>query len=152
MRLEHQIELADIREVVLAAVRTRNLLFFDIGSKLIVGPAFDRFLASVFVHIFFDKLVGAEARLAGLAVHERIVEAPDVTGSDPGLRVHQNRGVKPYVVRGLLDKLLPPGFFDVVLHFDTDRAVIPRVRQSVVNFRTREDNPPGFGQTYDLAH
>ena len=42
-----------------------------------------------------------------------------------------------YVVRALHDEFLPPCFFHVVFHFNAERAVIPGICQTTIDFGTR---------------
>ena len=141
--LEHEVELADVREVVLAAARARNLVLLDIGLHLLVTPAVHTGLElyAVLRRVVLNQLICAEALVTALAVHERIREAADVTGGDPGLRVHENRAVYADVIRRLLDELLPPRSLHVVLEFNAEIAVIPGVRKTAVNFRAGIDKP-----------
>ena len=83
--LEHQVELADIRKIMAAAVRTCNIVFLDIGSKLVVAPSAGVDIQAVLRSIVLDKLIRAVTRLAGLAVHERIGKSPKMARRDPNL-------------------------------------------------------------------
>ena len=64
--LEHQVELTDRSEVVLAAVGARNLVVLNELFHLFIGPAFTCDLA---FRPVFDQLVGAVSCLALFAVH-----------------------------------------------------------------------------------
>ena len=96
--------------------------------------------------------VGPVAHLAGLAVDERVVEGGDVAGGDPDLRVHQYRRVETDVVGVLLDELLPPGLFDVVLELRTEGAVVPAVGKTAVDLAPGVDEAPILAQGYELFH
>ena len=65
-----------------------------------------------------DQLVGAVAALAGAAVEQRVGKTRHMAGGDPGLRVHQNRGVQPDVVGAFLHEFLEPGLLDVVFELN----------------------------------
>ena len=121
----------------------------DVGFQLFVRPAVAGLLAAGEV---LDELVGAEAGLAGLAVHQRIVEAADVTGSHPDLAVHQNGAVQPGVVGAFLHELLPPGALDVVLVLHAQGTEVPGVGQAAVNFGAREDVAAVLAQRDQLVH
>ena len=99
-----------------------------------------------------DELVGAEAGFALAAVEQRIGEAADVTGSDPGLRVHQDRGVETDVIGAFLNEFLPPGVADVVFELAAERAVVPGVGKAAVNFGAGEDKAAVFAQRDDFFH
>ena len=139
--LEHQVELAYAGEVVFAAGRAGNLVFFDKFLHLFIGPAVNRGSErdALLCGIVFNQLVGAEPLVAFLAVHQRIGKAAEMAGSHPGLWIHQDCAVKAHVVGTFLDKFLPPGFLDIVLEFNSQGAVIPCVRETAVDFGAREN-------------
>ena len=109
-------------------------------------------LKIVFLAPVLDHLVGAEALVALLAVHEGVGKAAHVAGGHPDLGVHEDGGVQPHVVGVLLDKLFPPGLFHVVFQLHPQGAVVPGVGQPAVDLRPGEDEAPGFAQVYDLFH
>ena len=100
----------------------------------------------------FNDLVGAEALLTLLAVHQRVGEAAHMAGGHPHLRIHQNGGVQAHVVLVLLDELLPPGLFDVVLQLHAQGAVVPGIGETAVDLAAGEDKSPAFAQGNDLVH
>ncbi len=67
-----------------------------------------------------------------------------MAGSHPGLRIEDDRRIKPDVVGVLRDERLPPRLLDVVLQFDAEGAVVPRVGESAVDFRSLKTNPYCF--------
>ena len=99
-----------------------------------------------------DDLVGAEALVALAAVHQRIGEAAEMAARHPGLRVHQDRGVKANVVGILLHELLPPGVLDVLLELGAEGAVVPGVGKAAVDLAAGEDKAAVFAQRDDLVH
>ena len=153
---------------MLSAGRARDLSLKDEVLHLLVGPAVNRaerlvvcavgrFVSLgdgdlVLVAVILDQLVCTESLMALFAVHERIGEGTEMSGSDPCLRVHKNRAVKTYIIRILLDKFLPPGFLDIVLKLNAQIAVVPGIRQTAVNFGAREDKSSGFCQCYNFIH
>ena len=149
MGLEHQVELTDAGKVLLAAHGALDVVLGDVGLQLLVRPAVAGLLAAGEV---LNQLVRAEARLARLAVHQRVVEAAHVTGRHPHLAVHQNAAVHAGIVRAFLHKLAPPRLFDVVLHFHAQRAEVPRVGQSAVDLRSGEDKALVFAQRDEFIH
>ena len=58
-----------------------------------------------------------------------------MTGSYPCLGIHEDSGVKTYIVLVLLNELLQPCVLDVVLELNAERAVVPCICQTAVNFR-----------------
>ena len=152
MGLEHHVELADAGEIVLAAGRTGNLLLLDEAFELLVRPAVRLDLLTVGLRPVLDQLIRAEARLAGLAIHQRVVEVADVAARHPNLTVHQNRAVDADVVLVLLHELLPPRALDVVLELNAQRAVIPRVGQTAVDFGAGEHEAAALAQGDELIH
>ena len=152
--LEHQVELTDIGPVVLAAAGAGDLMLGHESCHLILGESVDGLgqLKAVLGAPVLDHLVGAETLLALLAVHQRIAEAAQMAGSDPGLGIHQNRAVLTHVVGVLLDELLPPGLLHVVLQLHTQRAVVPGVGQAAVDLAAGKDKAAVFAQCDDFVH
>ena len=104
------------------------------------------------VMLFADKLVGAVAGLARLAVEQRIGEAGHMARGDPRLRVHDDCSVEADVIRAFLHKLLQPCLFHVVFELHAKRAVVPAVGKAAVNFGTGKDKAAVFTQGDDLIH
>ena len=136
--LEHQVELTDISEIVLSAGRARDLMFFNKGSHLLLGPSVHRAfqLDPFFFAVVFDQFICTETLMALLAVHQRVAESSQMSGSHPCLRVHQDRAVNAYIVRILLHELFPPRSFYIVLQLHAKVSVIPGVRKSPVDLGT----------------
>ena len=150
--LEHQIELADAGEVLLAAGGADDVVLRDEGLVLLVGPAVGLDLFALGMGPVLDQLVRAETRLAGLAVHQRIVEGAHVAAGYPDLAVHQDRAVEPDVVLALLHELLPPGPLDVVLELDAQGAVVPGVGETAVDLAPRKNKAAVFAQRDQFIH
>ena len=153
-RLEHQVELADIGEVVLAAAGAGDVVLLHKVLHLLLGEGVDGLaeLKAVLVAPVLDEFVGAEALLALLAVHQRIGEAGQMAAGYPGLGVHEDGGVLPHVVGVLLDKFLPPGLLDVVLQLHAQGAVVPGVGQAAVDLAAGKDDAAVFAEGDDLVH
>ena len=146
--LEHQVELADGGEVMLAADRADHFLMLGDESVHLVKSH------GVHVHILAlltvgNELVGTVAALAGAAVQQRVREAGHVTGSDPGLGVHQDGGVQAHVVGAFLHELLQPGLLDVVLELNAQGTVVPAVGQAAVDLAAGVDVPAVFAKVDD---
>ena len=152
--LEHQVELPDVREVVLAAGGAGDVVCLDEllhlrlregvqglfqGHAALVGPV-------------LDELVGTEPLLALTAVHKGIGEAAQVPRGLPGHGVHQNGRVQAHVVGALLDKLLPPGLLDVVLQLHAQRTVVPGVGKTAVDLAARKNKASAFAQRNQFIH
>ena len=95
-------------------------MFPDIRQHLLIAPAVRDLAGCV-----LNQLVGAVARFAVFTIHQRIGEAAYMARSDPYLRIHQNRRIKPHIVRRFLYEFFPPRALDVVLKFNAQRAVVP---------------------------
>ena len=109
--LEHQVELTDVGEIMLAAARTADVIVIDVLSSSAPGTSrlrSPRCSMSVLCHIVLDELICTETLFTALAVHQRIREAAQMSGCHPCLGVHEDRTVYTYVVRALLNKFLPP--------------------------------------------
>ena len=139
---------------MLTAVGAGDILLLDVLLHFFIGPAVDRSLRSksMLRHIVLDQLVRAPAGLAGLAVHQRIIEIADMSGRDPGLRVHQNGTVHADVIRIMADKGIPPCFLNIVLELYAERAVIPCIGQSAVDLGAGVHKTAGLRKSNDLVH
>ena len=115
--LEHKVELTDTGEVMLTAGRTWNLMLLDEGFHLFLRHRIrgTTDIDTVRLCEVLDQLICTETLVALLTVHQRIGEGCEMSGCNPGLRIHQDRAVDTDVIFGLLDKLLPPGSLYVVL-------------------------------------
>ena len=153
-RLEHQVELTDIGEVVLAAAGAGDVVLLDKVLHLLLGEGVDGLaeLEAVLVAPVLDELVGAEALLALLAVHQRIGEAGQMAAGHPCLGVHEDGGILSHVVGVLLHEFLPPGLFDVVLQLHAQRTVVPGVGKAAVDLAAGEDDAAVLTQSHDLVH
>ena len=151
-RLEHQVELTDIGKVSGAAGRAGDVVFLDIVLHFSVGHTCGIVGEVVFCNVFFDELVRTVTGLTDLAVHKRVGEAAEVTGSNPCFGVHQDCGVQTDVVGAFLDKLLPPSALDVVLQFNAERAVVPGVCKTAVNFGAGVNEAAVFTQRDHFFH
>ena len=129
-------------------------MLLDEVLHLLLGEGIDGLgqLHAVLAAPILNELVRPEPLLALPAVHQRIGEAGQMAAGHPGLGVHEDGGVLPHVVGILLNELLPPCLFDVVLQLHAQRAVVPGVGQTSVNFRAGKDEAPVFAQGHDLVH
>ena len=153
MGLEHEVELADVGEVRLAAAGAGHAVVPDEGHQLLVGHGLHiHVVAAILGAPALDELVGPVAHLAGLAVDEGIVEGGHMAGGHPHLGVHEDGGVQAHVVGVFLDKLLPPGPLDVVFQLHAQGAVVPGVGQAAVDLATGVDEAPALAQCHDLIH
>ena len=152
--LEHQIELTDVGPVELTAGRAGNLELIDKAHHFIVGPSVNRSVQRqlVLMCIALNQLIRTETLSAGLAVHQRIREARQMSGCNPGLGVHQNRAVHTDVGRGLLHKLSPPCLLYVVLQLNAEISVIPGIRQTAIDLRTGINESARIAERNNLVH
>ncbi len=130
-----------------AAVRAGDVLFLDEIHHLLVAPA-----GRIDAGGVFNQLIGAVTGVAVLAVHERIGKAADMSGSNPGRRIHEDSRIQTNVPRGLLNKLLAPRVFYVILEFHTKRTVIPGVGKTSVDFGAAVDKTASLAQGDDFLH
>ena len=140
--LEHEIEAADVGEVVLAAPRAGDLLFPDEGHQVLLGHGLHVHVQAVLTDKALHQLVGPVAHLAGLAVDQGVVEGGHVAAGHPHLGIHENGGVQPHVVGIFLDEFLPPGPLDVVFQLHTQGAVVPAVGKAAVDLAAGENKAP----------
>ena len=130
-----------------AAVGANDVLFINKFAHFSEFPAFGRNSGLV-----FDKFISSVAGFAGFAVHKRVGESADMAGSYPNLGVHKDRGVKTYVIGAFLNECFPPSAFYVVFEFNTERAVVPGVGKTAVNFRTCVNKAAAFAKCDDFFH
>ena len=121
---------------MLAAGRTRNFVILDEVHHLLLGPciyaSFDR---NVMLSAeILDQLVCTETLVAFLTVHQRIGESAKMAGCYPCLRIHQDCTVYTDIVRGFLNKFLPPCALYVVLEFNAKVTVVPGICKTSINF------------------
>src|SRR5262249_60128581 len=95
-------------------------------------------------------IVGAEAILALLAIHERIGEAGDVTGRLPDLGMHQDGGVEAFDVVTLVDHRTPPALLDVFLQLDAERPVVPDGAEAAVDLGGLKHEAAPLGRRHEL--
>ena len=152
--LEHQVEFADVREIVLAAAGAGDAVVIDEGFHLILAHGVHGLGQgdAVLQRPFLNDLVRTEALLALLAVHQGIGEAAHMAGGHPNLGVHQNGRVQTHVVGILLDEFFPPGPFDIVFQLHAQRTVVPGVGQAAVDLAAGKDKAPALAQGNDLIH
>src|SRR5919201_305885 len=132
VRLEHQVELARVREIAL------------------LGLA--RVLARLAAALRILELVGAEPELARPAVHEGVGEAFDVAGGLPDARMEDDRRVERDDVVSLQHHRIEPRVADVVLQQDAVVAIVVRRAEPAVDLRRREDEPTPTAERDDLVH
>ena len=152
--LEHQVELTDVGEVVLAAGGAGNVVLFNEVLHLGLREGVYRlgqFKAGLGAPVL-DQLIGAEALVTLAAVHQGIGEAAEVTAGHPGLGVHEDGGVQTHVIGVLLNEFLPPGVLDILLQLRTKRAVVPGVGKAAVDLAAGEHEAPVFAQGNDFVH
>ena len=145
---EHQVELPDAGEIVLAAVGAGDGVGLDILKHLLLGHAVG---VGVRVEVI-DEVVGPEAQLALLAVQQGVGEAGHVAAGLPDPGVHEDVGVHLEAVVPLLDELLAPGVLYVVLQPGAQGAVVPGIGQAAVDLGAGEDKAPALAEGDDLFH
>ena len=91
----------------------------------------------VLLAVVLDNLVCTETLVAFFTVHKRIGEAAKMSGSDPGLRVHQNGTVNTYIVWRFLNEFLPPCTLYVIFKLYAKVSVVPCIGKAAINLRTR---------------
>ncbi len=130
-----------------SAVGAGDSLFFDIVCHLLVAPAGDVCAVEV-----LDKIICTVAGLALLTVHKRVAESAEMTRSHPCLGVHKDSCIKTDVILVFLNEFFEPCSLDVVFQSHAERAVVPCVCKTSVNFRTRIYKASAFAQGNDLFH
>ena len=127
-------------------------MLLNISLQLLVGPAVGLKLPALLLGEVLDQLIGAEARLTGLTIHQGIVEVAHMAAGNPDVAVHQDGAVQADIVLVLLYKFLPPRALDVVFKLHAQRAVIPAVGEAAVNFAARVDKAAPLAKRDELVH
>ncbi len=124
--LEHEVELSYICEIVAAAYGTRDILLSDVSDEIVRLHTFNGYVGYIVLLVpVLNEVVGSLSCLALLAVDQRIGETAYVAGCFPCSGVHDDGSVETYVIRALLNELLPPCCLYVVLKLYSERAVVP---------------------------
>jgi hypothetical protein len=97
-------------------------------------------------------LVGSEAVVAALALHQGVGEALQVPGGLP----HPSRGEDPGVEADDVvpgpDVVPPPGLLDVVAQLDAEGAVVPHPVEAAVDLAAGEDEAAPLAERHQLLH
>ena len=139
---------------MLAAGRTGDVMLVDKVLHFSLSESVDclRKLKVIFGCPVFDDFVRTESLFALLAVHKRVGEAAEMSGSYPCLRIHEDSCVKTYVIFILLDEFFPPCFFDVVFQLRAERTVVPCVGETAVDFASCVNKSSVFAESNYLIH
>ena len=149
---EHEVEFPYRSKVGVAADGAGDFMLDDKRLQRVVVHALDADGKLMLFGVFFNEIVRAVAGLAGFAIHEGIGEAAEVARRFPGAGVHENGAVHARVVGIFLHKLFPPRLFDVVFQLHAQRAVIPCIGETAVNFAARKDKAPVFAKGNKFFH
>ena len=146
--LEHQVELPDVGEVVLAAVGAGNVMILDVLEHLLLGEPVG---VGVGVKVV-DQIVRAKAHLALFAVQQRIGKALHMAAGLPDPGIHEDVRVHLVAVAPLLDEAFAPGVLHIVLEPRAQRAVVPGVGKAAVDLGACEDEAPALAERNDFVH
>jgi hypothetical protein len=118
---------------------------------LILGPPATHLVESVTV-------------LGLTAIDHHVAEQVEVARALPDLRVHDDRRVEAdhFVSRRCArrlhelvvarDHIAPPGFFDIPLQLDAERAVVPKPVEPAVNLARLKQKPPAATKGDEFVH
>jgi hypothetical protein len=99
---------------------------------------------------FFLEVVNAGASIALFALGYQIGEFVGVAGRFPDHRVHKDTAVEPDNIIAHLYDAFPPGLFDVVLQFDSERPVVVTARKAAIDFTGLKYKTPSLTQRYNF--
>src|SRR5215212_8241890 len=97
-------------------------------------------------------VISPVAALRGAALDEHVVEAREVTGGFPDLRVHDDSRVKPHYVVAHVHVAAPPLLFDVPFQLDAQRTVVVGGADAAVDLRTLVHETPALAEGHYLVH
>ena len=109
-------------------------------------------LNAFFGSVIFYDLISTESLVALLTVHKRIGKTAEMSGCHPCLGIHEDCTVNTYIVGILLNKLLPPRLFNIILKLDSKISVIPGIRKSAIYLRSGIYESSSFRKSHDLVH
>lgn len=127
-------------------------MFDDVLFHLLVCPTGNIFFDAVLLVVFLDEVVGAVTRFARFAVHQGVGKTADMTACLPRCRVHNYCAVKSDVVGIFNHEFLPPSLLDVVFELNAERAVVPRVGKTAVDFTSGIDESAVFCEGNKFVH
>ena len=138
---------------MLAAAWTADMLLFHILLHLLICPAVNGTLDldSVVSHIIFNQFICTKTLVTLFTVHQRICKSTQMTGCHPCLWIHKNGTIHTYVVRILLNELLPPCLLHIVFELNSKVSVIPCIGKSAIDFRTRIHKSSVLCKCYDFV-
>ena len=116
-------------------------------SHLLICPACN--ISSVKI---LNKIVGTVTSLALLTVHKRIGKSSDMTGSYPSLRIHKDSTVKTDIILVFLNEFLEPSLLDIIFKLNAERAVVPCVCKTAVNFTACINKTSALTESNKLFH
>ena len=100
----------------------------------------------------FDQLICTETLMTFFTIHQRIRKTSQMSGSNPGLWVHQDGAVHTDIVWVFLYELLPPCTLHIVFQFYTKISVIPCICKTSVDFRSRIYKTSCFCYLHNFVH
>ena len=129
------------------------MLFDKTHHLLLTPPVYGTFqFNSLFFRKIFNQFICPETLMTFPAVHQRIGKSAQMSGSHPGLGVHQNSTVHTYIIGIFHHAFLPPCLLHVIFQFHTQITVIPGIRKASVNLRTGINKASCLGQRHDFFH
>mmetsp|Transcript_25446 Transcript_25446/g.84160 ORF Transcript_25446/g.84160 Transcript_25446/m.84160 type:complete len:392 (+) Transcript_25446:484-1659(+) len=99
-----------------------------------------------------EQLIRPVPHLADLAVHHRVREAVDVSGRLPDGRRGDDRAVKTHHVVPSMNHVPPPRLLDVLLQLHTQRTIVVKPVETIVNLGRLEDKPTAFANRDNIFH
>ena len=119
---------------MLTAGRTWNVMAFDKIYHFLIGP-------SIYGSVQLDVILLCKIR-----------KTSQMSGSNPGLWVHQDGAVHTNIVWVFLYELLPPCTLHIVFQFYTKISVIPCICKTAVDFRSRIYKTSCFCYLHNFVH
>ena len=130
------------------------MVVLDELNHLLIAPAIygAAEIDIIILCIILDQLIRTETLVTFLTVHQRIRKSAEMSGSHPGLRIHQNRTIHTDIVRILLNKFLPPCALDIILKFYAQITVVPGVCKATVDLGAWIYKTSRLCNLHDLVH
>ena len=139
---------------MLSTGRTWHAVLRDEILHLLIAPSIHAAvkLNAVLLSKLLNELISTETLMTLLTIHQWIGKTSKMTGCNPCLWVHKNCTVNADIVLALTNKLLPPCLLYIVLQFYTEITIIPCVRKSAINLRSRIDKTSCLCECLNLLH
>ena len=157
MGWKHKIKSLDSCPVFLSTVWTGNMSLCDIVIKILCWcfiscPIYWYRKVWALFKCFLHEFISSMTSMTFSTLHERIRKTTDMSWCNPDIWIHHEGRVKKYHIFSFLDELLYPKVFDIFLQEGTEWTIVPRVRETSIDFRSLVDKTFCFRKGDECRH